>query len=112
MKYIHTVLKQKSSDSIFLTLFLALPLFTLLPMGIDLFLPALNDIQTYFLGNSIVAKFAISIYLLFWGIGQMFWGRVSDIIGRRKVALIGLIVFSISSYLISIISSTVKFWLA
>lgn len=101
MKYIHTVLKQKSSDSIFLTLFLALPLFTLLPMGIDLFLPALNDIQTYFLGNSIVAKFAISIYLLFWGIGQMFWGRVSDIIGRRKVALIGLVLFSISSYFIS-----------
>jgi|GEM_PF-3777933 len=105
MKYIHTVLKHKSSESIFLTLFLALPLFTLLPMGIDLFLPALNDIQTFFLGNNTVAKFAISIYLLFWGIGQMFWGRVSDIIGRRKVALIGLFIFSISSYLISIISS-------
>jgi len=105
MKHIHTVLRHKSSESIFLTLFLALPLFTLLPMGIDLFLPALNDIQTFFLGDNIVAKFAISIYLLFWGIGQMFWGRISDIIGRRKVALIGLVIFSISSYLISIIGS-------
>ncbi len=105
MKHIHTVLKHKSSESIFLTLFLALPLFTLLPMGIDLFLPALNDIQTFFLGDDTVAKFAISIYLLFWGIGQMFWGRVSDIIGRRKVAIIGLIVFSISSYFISVIGS-------
>ena len=105
MKYIHTILKHKSSESIFLTLFLALPLFTLLPMGIDLFLPALNDIQAFFLGDNIVAKFAISIYLLFWGIGQMFWGRISDIIGRRKVALIGLFIFSISSYLISVISA-------
>lgn len=103
MKYIHTVLKHKSSESIFLTLFLALPLFTLLPMGIDLFLPALNDIQTFFLGDKSVAKFAISIYLLFWGIGQMFWGRISDTIGRRKVALIGLFIFSLAAYLISII---------
>lgn len=104
MKHIHTVLKHKSSESIFLTLFLALPLFTLLPMGIDLFLPALNDIQAFFLGEAVVAKFAVSIYLLFWGIGQMFWGRVSDIIGRRKVALIGLLIFSISSYFISVIA--------
>ncbi|WP_417324951.1 multidrug effflux MFS transporter [Halarcobacter sp.] len=101
MKHIHTVLRHKSSESIFMTLFLALPLFTLLPMGIDLFLPALNDIQSFFLGDNSVAKFAISIYLLFWGIGQMFWGRISDIIGRRNVALIGLVVFSIASYLIS-----------
>lgn len=105
MKHIHTILKHKSSESIFLTLFLALPLFTLLPMGIDLFLPALTEIQTFFLSNTSVAKFAISIYLLFWGIGQMFWGRISDIIGRRKVALIGLFLFSLSSYLISIINS-------
>ncbi|RXJ78055.1 hypothetical protein CRV03_03540 [Arcobacter sp. F155] len=68
MKHIHTVLRHKSSESIFMTLFLALPLFTLLPMGIDLFLPALNDIQSFFLGDNSVAKFAISIYLLFWGI--------------------------------------------
>lgn len=105
MKHIHTILKHKSSESIFLTLFLALPLFTLLPLGVDLFLPALNEIQSFFLSNTIVTKFAISIYLLFWGIGQMFWGRISDIIGRRKVALIGLFSFSLTSYLISIISA-------
>lgn len=102
MKHIHKILKHKSSESIFLTLLFTLPLFTLLPLGVDLFLPALNDIQVYFVnGNNNIEKFAISLYLLFWGLGQLVWGKVADIIGRRKVALLGLFFFTLFSYLIS-----------
>ena len=104
MKHIHKILKHKSSESIFLTLLFTLPLFTLLPLGVDLFLPALTDIANYFDSNNI-EKFAISLYLLFWGLGQLIWGKVADIIGRRKVAIIGLSFFTLFSFLISYVKS-------
>lgn len=104
MKHIHKILKAKSSESIFLTLLFTLPLFTLLPLGVDLFLPALTDIATYFDSNNI-EKFAISLYLLFWGLGQLIWGKVADIIGRRKVAIIGLSFFTLFSLLISYVKA-------
>lgn len=103
MKHIHKILKAKSSESIFLTLLFSLPLFTLLPLGVDLFLPALKDIQEYFYIKD-VEKFAISLYLLFWGLGQLIWGKVADIIGRRKVALLGLSFFTLFSFLISFVN--------
>ena len=103
MKHIHKILKYKSSQSIFLTLLFTLPLFTLLPLGVDLFLPALNDIHDYF-NKDDIEKYAISIYLLFWGLGQLFWGKIADIIGRRKVALLGLFFFTLFAYLISTVN--------
>ncbi len=103
MKHIHKILKHKSSESIFFTLLFTLPLFTLLPLGVDLFLPALNDIQAYF-NSPDIEKYAISIYLLFWGVGQLFWGKIADIIGRRKVALLGLVFFTLFAYLISFVN--------
>ncbi|NQY20214.1 MAG: Bcr/CflA family efflux MFS transporter [Campylobacteraceae bacterium] len=105
MKHIHKILKHKSSESIFLTLLFTLPLFTLLPLGVDLFLPALNDIQNYFTNsNNHIEKLSISLYLLFWGLGQLVWGKVADIIGRRKVALLGLFFFTLFSFLISTVN--------
>ncbi len=45
------------------------------------------------------------IYMLFWGLGQLFWGGMADTIGKKNIALIGLALFAISSYMISIINS-------
>ncbi|PSW13158.1 hypothetical protein C9J01_09865 [Photobacterium rosenbergii] len=56
-----------------LTLLAGLPLFTLLPLGLDIFLPAVYQIGEFF-NNQNVPSMAISIYMLFWGIGQLFWG--------------------------------------
>ncbi|GAM56444.1 hypothetical protein JCM19231_2590 [Vibrio ishigakensis] len=60
-----------SKPSVSLTLLVGLPLFTLLPLGLDIFLPAVYDIGAFF-GNTDVPSFAISIYMLFWGVGQLF----------------------------------------
>lgn len=100
MKRIHALVDNKSDNSVIMTLLFALPLFTVLPLGIDLFMPALNDIDHFFGQGHGVAEWTMSIYVIFWGVGQMLWGRVCDIIGRRKVALIGFVLFAVASYLI------------
>ncbi|MBY5946865.1 MFS transporter [Photobacterium rosenbergii] len=83
-----------------LTLLAGLPLFTLLPLGLDIFLPAVYQIGEFF-NNQNVPSMAISIYMLFWGIGQLFWGGVADTLGKKKIALIGLVIFLVSSWMIS-----------
>lgn len=93
-----------SKYSVGLTLLAGLPLFTLLPLGLDIFLPAVYQIDEFF-SNQGVPSLAISVYMLFWGLGQLFWGGMADTIGKKNIALIGLLLFALSSYLISGVSA-------
>lgn len=93
--------KTYRKHSVGMTLLAGLPLFTLLPLGLDFFLPAMYQIGEYF-DNQSVPPFAISIYMLFWGIGQLFWGGVADNLGKKRIAIIGLLIFTFASFMISI----------
>lgn len=93
-----------SKYSVGLTLLAGLPLFTLLPLGLDIFLPAVYQIGEFF-SNQGVPSLAISVYMLFWGLGQLFWGGMADTVGKKNIALIGLLLFALSSYLISGVSA-------
>lgn len=86
--------------SVGLTLLAGLPLFTLLPLGLDFFLPAVYQIGEYF-NSQTVPALAINVYMLFWGLGQLFWGGVADAMGKKRIAIIGLISYTLSSYMIS-----------
>ncbi|EHR4992223.1 MFS transporter [Vibrio parahaemolyticus] len=92
------------TNSVGLTLLAGLPLFTLLPFGLDIFLPAVYQIGEFFSDQG-VPSMAISIYMLFWGLGQLFWGGMADTIGKKNIALIGLALFAFSSFMISTIDS-------
>jgi DHA1 family bicyclomycin/chloramphenicol resistance-like MFS transporter len=63
----------------------------------DLFLPALPTMQVALHANDGVLEFAISGYLLGFGLGQLFWGPVSDRFGRRGPVILGVLVFVIGS---------------
>jgi DHA1 family bicyclomycin/chloramphenicol resistance-like MFS transporter len=64
------------------------------PLGIDLYLPSIVNMSTFF--NHDMAL-SLSVYLFALGLFQIFWGWLSDRIGRRPVALLGLLVYSLSS---------------
>ncbi|HHF0522382.1 TPA: MFS transporter [Vibrio alginolyticus] len=83
-----------------MTLLAGLPLFTLLPLGLDFFLPAMYQIGEYF-DNQSVPPMAISVYMLFWGIGQLVWGGIADLIGKKRIAAIGLVIFTFASFMIT-----------
>ncbi|HHF0522388.1 TPA: MFS transporter [Vibrio alginolyticus] len=86
------------SYSVAATLIAGFPLFTLLPLGQDFFLPGVFNIGNYF-GNQNVGSMAITVYMVFWGIGQVIWGGIVDSLGKKSSALIGLLLFAAGSYL-------------
>ena len=67
------------------------------PLSLDAYLPAMPAMAQA-LGVSIVAvNNTISVYLVGYGLGQFFGGAFSDQIGRKRIGLIGLGIFTLAS---------------
>lgn len=67
------------------------------PLGVDLYLASLVNMSTFFHHDMALS---ISAYLLSLGICQIFWGWLSDRIGRRPIALLGLLIYALSALLL------------
>ena len=80
----------------FVVLFVALP-----PFAIDTYIPAFGNIANSF--NVPVSSIAITIstYLVGFGLGMFFWGALSDRYGRKKILIIGMLVYIASTILCS-----------
>lgn len=82
------------------TLVIALALLLgLQPVATDLYLPALPQIPASLGVAAGAVQWTLSVVVLAFGAGQMFWGPVSDRIGRRPVLLAGLSLFVLASVL-------------
>lgn len=62
-------------------------------LAINIFLPSLPGMARYFATDYAFAQLAVSIYLAFTGVLQLFIGPASDRFGRRPVMLFCLAVF-------------------
>jgi MFS transporter, DHA1 family, multidrug resistance protein len=89
----------KVSTSYGLLLFLILFMTPLAGIGIDLYTPSLPAIMAYFHTNESLVKLTIAFYLLGYGIGQPFFGTLSDCYGRKKLLYIGMIFFAMASFI-------------
>jgi DHA1 family bicyclomycin/chloramphenicol resistance-like MFS transporter len=67
------------------------------PLGIDLYLAAFVQMAQEFHHDM---GLSLSVYLFFLGVAQLFWGWLSDRVGRRPVALIGLGFYTLASLLL------------
>ncbi len=63
----------------------------------DMFLPAMPKIQKSFDTTSADVQFLVSIYMLGLALGQLIYGPLSDMIGRRKTLLFGLCLYTLGS---------------
>lgn len=79
--------------------------------GTDIYTPSLPAIAKSMLGSDELIKISVSIYLIMYGVGQLFFGILSDAFGRRNLLLQGLIVFTIFSF-IAAASNNVYFLIA
>ncbi|MDD2382742.1 MAG: multidrug effflux MFS transporter [Sulfurospirillaceae bacterium] len=81
------------------------------PLAIDMYLPAIPAISQFL--NTSVPHVQVSLSLYFFGmaIGQLIGGPISDAYGRRPMIVLGLIVFAISSFLLSFVTQIEFFWL-
>src|SRR3990167_10454126 len=66
-------------------------------IGIDLYTPSLPAITRHFSVDASLVKLTLSIYLLGLGMGQFVFGFLSDSLGRRRLLLIGMLVYVVIS---------------
>ncbi|WP_406850413.1 Bcr/CflA family efflux MFS transporter, partial [Chromobacterium phragmitis] len=79
------------------------------PLGVDLYLSALPALQRHFQAD---VSASISVFVFCLGLGQLLFGPLADKIGRRPVALGGLLVYALGSALASLSDSLGVFMLA
>lgn len=69
------------------------------PLSMDMYLPALPIVTSDFLTTASLAQLSITSCLLGLAIGQLFFGPLSDIIGRKRPLISTLAVYMIASFL-------------
>lgn len=63
-------------------------------LSIDIMLPALPSIAQHFaLNDTNDRQLVVILYFVGFGIGQLFWGPISDRLGRIPILMIGLSIF-------------------
>lgn len=88
---------QKAYNHVFLVVLLA-ALTSVTPLAIDTYLPSMPEIAHYLQVGIEKIEMTISIFLLFFALGQLVGGVLSDRIGRRTTALIGLGLFAAADF--------------
>ena len=81
--------------------FILAPLAALTPFAIDTYLPALPDMAVHFNTDLASMGMTISIFLIGFALGQLIGGPLSDLWGRRVIALPGIGLFLFSSVCIT-----------
>ncbi|MEA1065505.1 Bcr/CflA family multidrug efflux MFS transporter [Erwinia sp. HR93] len=69
----------------------------LMPLSIDMYLPALPAIADQFHVPAGNAQMTLSTYILGFAIGQLFYGPLADSLGRKPVILGGTLVFALAA---------------
>ncbi|RXJ93651.1 Bcr/CflA family drug resistance efflux transporter [Malaciobacter molluscorum] len=100
---------KKSINHIYLIILLAI-LSSVAPIAIDTYIPSIPNIAEYFHVGIEKIELTLSIFLIGFSIGQIFGGTFSDRIGRRKSSIIGLVGFSIFSFLIILSENVIQLW--
>lgn len=74
-------------------IFILLSLITLGQFGVDLYLPSLPFIVEDLGSSASAVKLTIPLYLIGFGISQLFYGPLTDIFGRRLILNFGLSIY-------------------
>lgn len=88
-------MQQKRTSHLGLIFILGL-LSMLMPLAIDMYLPSMPIIAQEFGVASGRVQMTLSAYVLGFALGQLFYGPMSDSIGRKPVILWGTLIFAIA----------------
>jgi DHA1 family bicyclomycin/chloramphenicol resistance-like MFS transporter len=67
------------------------------PLSTDLYLPALPGMGAYFGVSATLTNLTLILFFLFFSLGLLFWGPLSDKYGRRPVLIAGLALYIAAS---------------
>lgn len=85
--------------------FLAFALLPLSGFATDIYLPSLPGMATDLNASPVQVQFTISIFLISYGVSQLFIGSFLDSYGRYRSGLSSLFIFTLSSVMIAITNS-------
>ncbi|GAB4058552.1 Bcr/CflA family multidrug efflux MFS transporter [Uliginosibacterium sediminicola] len=66
-------------------------------ISVDMYLPALPSLVTELHADPARIQLTISSFLIGFSLGQLFWGPISDVYGRRLPIAVGLVLFMLGS---------------
>lgn len=101
---------QKANNHILLVILLA-ALTSVTPLAIDTYLPSMPDIANFLHVGIEKIEMTISIFLISFASGQLIGGILSDRIGRRTTALIGLSLFALADFALFMTTSLQELYL-
>ncbi|WP_437609789.1 Bcr/CflA family multidrug efflux MFS transporter [Erwinia sp. V71] len=89
-------MRQEKNSSVGLVVILGL-LAMLMPLSIDMYLPALPQIASEFGVSAGSVQMTLNIYIFGFAVGQLFYGPLADSFGRKPVITFGTLVFAIAA---------------
>jgi len=78
--------------------------FALLPLAgfaTDIYLPSLPSMSASLGITDIRAQFTLSIFLISYGVSQLFIGSILDSFGRYRIGIFSLLIFALASFVIA-----------
>ena len=63
------------------------------PLSTYFYLPALPEMSDYFHVSIGITNLTLILFFIFFSVGMLFWGPLSDKYGRRPVLLVGLALY-------------------
>lgn len=71
-------------------------------MAVDMYLASMTDIAAYFGTSYSKVQLTLTFYLFSMGIGQLFFGPIIDYFGRKIPLILGVLLYSLCSILITL----------
>ncbi|MBZ7928056.1 multidrug effflux MFS transporter [Campylobacter molothri] len=79
------------------------------PLSTDMYLPALSHVQQSFQTSSFLTQLSLASFFIAFALGQLIYGPLSDVFGRKIPVLIGILFFILSSFFCVIIDNIYAF---
>ncbi|MCR2102344.1 multidrug effflux MFS transporter [Campylobacter upsaliensis] len=79
------------------------------PLSTDMYLPALSQVKQSFETSEFLTQLSLASFFVAFALGQLIYGPLSDIFGRKIPALVGIFLFMLSSLFCMIIDNIYVF---
>lgn len=86
----------KSSN--FILLWILAYMTALAPLATDMYLPSMGAVQESFQTTSANTQLSITVFFVAFAFGQLLYGPISDALGRRKPLVVGIIIYTLTSF--------------